>query len=236
MDRMLVVVFDTEDKAYAGKRALAQLDGEGSIAVYADAVIVKNANGSITVKESNDQWGLGVLAGTSLGSLIGLLGGPVGLAIGASVGLLTGMIADARSAGIDIDFVDDASRELLPGMYALVAEISEDWMTPLHQSMEAIGGKVFRRALSDVKRTLHEADVAAMKADMAQMKAEQAEASADRKAKLQAKIDQLDAKIKAHLEKSEQQRAATGREAKAKAELLKAKSTIMQREAAEIHV
>ena len=134
------------------------------------------------------------------------------------------MIADARSAGIDIDFVDDASRELLPGMYALVAEISEDWMTPLDQSMEAIGGKVFRRALSDVKRTLHEADVAAMKADMAQMKAEQAEASADRKAKLQAKIDQLDAKIKAHLEKSEQQRAATGREAKAKAELLKASS------------
>ena len=94
MDRMLVVVFDTEDKAYAGKRALAQLDSEGSIAVYADAVIAKNANGSITVKESNDGWGLGVLAGTSLGALIGLLGGPVGLAIGASVGLLTGTIAD----------------------------------------------------------------------------------------------------------------------------------------------
>lgn len=236
MDRMLVVVFDTEDKAYAGKRALAQLDGEGSIAVYADAVIVKNANGTITVKESGDQWGLGMLAGTSLGALIGLLGGPVGLAIGSYVGLLAGTIADARTAGIDSDFVDDASRELLPGKYALVAEISEDWTTPLDQRMEAVGGKVFRRALSDVKHTLHEQDVAAMKADMAQMKAEQAKASADRKAKLQAKIDQLDAKIEAHLEKSEQQRSAAGREAKAKAELLKTKAAVLQQKAAEIHV
>ena len=71
---------------------------------------------------------------------------------------------------------------------------------------------------------------------MAQMKAEQAKASADRKVKLQAKINQLDAKIKAHLEKAEQQRAAAGREAKAKAELLKAKAATMQQKAAEIHV
>jgi len=236
MDRMLVVVFDTEDKAYEGRRALAQLDSEGSIAVFADAVIVKNANGSITVKERNDQWCLGMLAGTSLGALIGLLGGPVGLAIGASFGLLAGTIADARDAGIDIDFADDASRELLPGKYALVAEISENWTAPLDQSMEAVGGKVFRRALSEVKHTLHEANVAAMKADLAQMKAEHAKASADRKAKLQGKIDQLDAKIKAHLEKAEQQRAAAEREAKAKAELLNAKAVTMQRQAAEIHV
>ena len=31
MDRMLVVVFDNESKAYEGKKALLQLDGEGSI-------------------------------------------------------------------------------------------------------------------------------------------------------------------------------------------------------------
>jgi hypothetical protein len=31
---MLVVVFDSETKAYEGKRALIQLDSEGSIGVY----------------------------------------------------------------------------------------------------------------------------------------------------------------------------------------------------------
>lgn len=35
MDRMLVVVFDNESKAYEGSRSLQQLDGDGSIAVYA---------------------------------------------------------------------------------------------------------------------------------------------------------------------------------------------------------
>src|SRR5262249_22961410 len=43
MDRMLVVVFDNEAKAYEGKKALMQLDGEGSIGVYGYAVLAKNA-------------------------------------------------------------------------------------------------------------------------------------------------------------------------------------------------
>ena len=34
MDRMLVVVFGNETKAYEGKKALLQLDNEGSISVY----------------------------------------------------------------------------------------------------------------------------------------------------------------------------------------------------------
>ena len=84
MDRMLVVVFDTESKAYDGRTALLQLDDEGSIAVFAYAVIAKNADGTATVKQGDDSGPLGTLLGTSLGSLIGLLGGPVGLAIGAN--------------------------------------------------------------------------------------------------------------------------------------------------------
>ena len=43
MDRMLVVVFDNESKAYEGKKALLQLDGEGSMGVYGYAVLAKNA-------------------------------------------------------------------------------------------------------------------------------------------------------------------------------------------------
>ena len=39
MDRMLVVVFDNETNAYEGKKALVQLDNEGSISVYGYAVV-----------------------------------------------------------------------------------------------------------------------------------------------------------------------------------------------------
>ena len=54
MDRMLVVVFDNENKAYEGQQALLQLDDEGSISVYAYAVLKKNADGTATVKQGDD--------------------------------------------------------------------------------------------------------------------------------------------------------------------------------------
>ncbi|MGA2896934.1 MAG: DUF1269 domain-containing protein [Acidobacteriaceae bacterium] len=235
MDRMLVVVFDTEAKAYEGKKALYQLDDEGSISVYADAVIAKNANGSATVKQSNDQGPLGTLVGTSLGSLIGLLGGVTGLAIGATVGLLGGSFADLDNARIGTDFIDDVTRELKPGKFAVVAEIQEEWTTPVDLRMESIGGKVFRRALSNVRHTVNEEENEAMKADLAQLKAEYAKARADRKAKLQEKINQLDSKIQARLEKAKERRAAAEREIKAKAEALKAKAAALKTKAAKIH-
>jgi uncharacterized membrane protein len=236
MDRMLVVVFDSENKAYEGKKALSQLEKEGSIAVYAYAVIGKNPDGTATLKQGDDPGPLGTLVFTSLGSLIGLLGGPVGLAIGAGTGLLAGATVDLNNARVGEDFIDDVRQELQPNRFALVAEIQEDWATPVDSRMEAIGGKVYRRALSEVKQTLHDENVAAMKADLAQMKAEQAKAQADRRAKLQEKINQLDSKIQAQLEKAKEQRQAAERQAQAKIEILKAKAATLKAKAAEKHI
>ena len=235
MDRMLVVVFDTEPKAYEGKKALSQLESEGSIVVYAYGVIGKNADGTTTVRQSDDPGPLGTLLGTSLGALIGLLGGPVGLAVGTVAGLVGGSTVDINNARVGEDFIDDVKQQLVPGKFALVAEIQEDWTTPVDTRMEAIGGKIFRRALSEVKHTIHEEDVAAMKADMAQMKAEHAKAHADRKTKLQEKINQLDSKIQAQLERSKQRRQASEAQEKAKVEVLKAKAAALKVKATSIH-
>jgi len=224
MDRMLVVVFDNETKAYEGKKALLQLDDEGSISVYAYAVLAKHADGTATVKQGDDSGPIGTLLGTSFGSLIGLLGGPVGLAIGASAGLAVGAAADLNNARIGEDFIDDVSKMLVPNRVAVVAEIEEDWTTPVDTRMEAIGGSVFRRALSEVKHSIHEENVAAMKADLAQMKAEHTKAHADRKAKLQEKINQLDSKIQAQLQKAKDGREAAERQAQAKVRVLEAKA------------
>src|SRR5215813_2347607 len=199
MDRMLVVVFDNESKAYEGKEALLQLDGEGS-------------------------GPLGTLTGTALGSLIGLLGGPAGLAIGATVGFTAGATVDLNNARISGDFIDDVTKVLLPNSVALIAEIEEDWTTPVDTRMEELGGTVFRRALSDVEDTIDEEHIAAIKADIAQMKAEHAQARADRKAKLHEKITQLNSKLQAHLQKAKEQRQAAEREAQIKADILKAKA------------
>jgi uncharacterized membrane protein len=224
MDRMLVVVFDSESKAYEGKKALLQLDREGSIGVYAYAVVVKNTDGTATVKQGDDSGPIGTLAGTSLGSLIGLLGGPVGLAIGATAGFLAGATADLDNARIGGDFIDDVTKVLLPGRVAVVAEADEDWTTPVDTRMESIGGIVFRRALSAVTDTVNNEEVAAIKADIAQLKAEHAKAHADRKAKVQEKINQLDTKLQTQLQRAKDRRQAAEREAQAKVQVLKAKA------------
>jgi hypothetical protein len=90
--------------------------------------------------------------------------------------------------------------------------------------MEAIGGTVFRRALSEVKDTIYDENVAAMKADLAQLKAEHAKAHSDRKAKLVEKINQLDTRMQTQLQKAKERREATQRRAQAKVEVLKAKA------------
>jgi len=219
-----VVIFDNESKAYEGKKALLQLDGEGSISVYGYAVVAKNSDGTVNVKQGDDYGPLGTLTGTAVGSLVGVLGGPVGVAIGAAVGLTAGAAADVNEAGIGEDFIDDVTKVLLPNRVAVIAEIEEDWTTPVDNRMGAIGGIVFRRALSDVKQTIHDEHIAAMKADIAQMKAEHAQAGADRKAKLHEKINQLDSKLQAQLQKAKEQRQAAERQAQAKVDILKAKA------------
>ena len=135
MDRMLVVVFDSESKAYEGKKALLQLDDEGSIGVYGYAVLAKNTDGSANVEQGDDVGPIGSLVGTSLGSLIGVLAGPVGLAVGASAGLLAGEVVDINNAGIGYDFINDVSKVLLPNRFAVIAEVNEEWTTPVDTRM-----------------------------------------------------------------------------------------------------
>ena len=224
MDRMLVVVFDTENKAYEGDKALLQLDREGSLTVYAHAVLAKKGDGTAIVLRSDDSGPIGTLLGTTWGAIIGLLGGPVGVAVGAGAGLVAGSAVDLGELRLGSDFIEDATKLLLPNRVAVVAEIDENWTTPVDTRMEAIGGTVIRRALSEVEEKISDEHVAAMEADLAQMKAEHAKAHADRKAKIQEKINQLETKLMAQLQKSKEKREAAEREAKAKVEALNAKA------------
>jgi uncharacterized membrane protein len=224
MDRMLVVVFDNESKAYEGSRALQQLDGDGSIAVYAATVIAKNPDGTTAVKQGADSGPLGTLTGTAVGSLVGLLGGPVGVVVGAAGGSLIGAITDLDNVRVGSDFLSDVAETLTPGKVAVVAEVDEEWTTPVDTRMEALGGVVLRRSLWEVEDTQDERDIASIKADIAQLKTEHAEAKAERKAKLQARIDTLNAKLQEKLDKAKTRLQAIRREADAKVKALKEKA------------
>lgn len=214
MQRMLVVVFDSEKIAYEGAVALRQLDAEGSITLYGQAVVVKNADGTTSIKQYDDSPPLGTLTGTSVGSLIGLLGGPVGVAIGSVSGLALGALFDLDYARVGEDFIDEATRLLTPNKVAIVAETDEAWTTPVDSRMEALGGTVLRRALREVREKIRNEEIAAMKADLDQFKQEIAKAQADRRAKLQSKITHLQARIETEQKKADERwKAFQAREA-----------------------
>ena len=91
----------------------------------------------------------GTAVGTLVGALVGVLGGPAGVIVGMTAGMLLGSISDLLNIGVGTDFVDKVSRELAPGKAAVIAEVEEDWVTPLNTRMEAIGGSVVREWRSD---------------------------------------------------------------------------------------
>ena len=237
MDRMLVIVFDTESKAYEGKEALLALDDDGRISVYGCVVISKNADGSTEVEQVLDSGPVKTLVGTSLGSFIGLLGGPAGLAIGALAGLLAGSTADLANARVGDDFVADVTKELQPNRFAVVAEVKEDQTAPVDTIIGALGGAVFRRALSEVRHAANDEDTAGMRSDVSQLKAKLVQAHANRKAKHQEKINHY-AEIQAGIEKAREQRAAAESQAKAKtkAELIKGKAIAVEDKAGETYI
>ncbi len=225
MEKMLVVVFENEKKAFEGTRALADLDFEGSLAVHAEAVIQKNQDGTVTMKHAEDDFPVRTVGGTAIGSLIGLLGGPVGLGIGAAIGATTGVIGDVYVAGVDEDFLVEVAATLTPGKVAVVADVSEEWVTPVDARMEAIDGIVFRTARQDFEAEQRAKEIAALNAEVAELKAEAAHAKAERKAMIQARIDELNRKLQSKIDQAKQRSQQLENETNAKVKGLQKKLT-----------
>jgi uncharacterized membrane protein len=197
MDKMLVVVFDSELKAYEGSKALQELQDEGSISLYAKAVIARDASGKVAVKQQGDMGPVGTAVGLLTGSLIGLIGGPVGFAFGASAGTYGGMLYDLAQLGIGEDFITEVEKSLKPGEAAVVAEAWEEWTTPVDSRMETLDGVVLRRTRDDVVDAQMERDIEMLKADLTELEAERDQAAGQARARLQAKVDAAKATLQA---------------------------------------
>ena len=220
MNKAAVVIFDSEKQAYEGSRALRELHRDGSITVYADAVITKDASGKVSSRVAPDPAPEGALSGFLIGSLVGLLGGPVGFAVGASSGTMIGAAFDLTRAAVGDDFVGEVSESLLPGKAAVVAEIDEEWQTPLDTRMEALGGQVLRRNRIQVEDAFFERDIAAYQAELDALEAELSKASTERKARLEARVQATRRKLQVKQEELKARIESVKREGEAKVEAL----------------
>jgi uncharacterized membrane protein len=220
-DKIIVVIFDNEKKAYEGSKALEDLHAEGSITLYASAVIAKDDGGKVTVKQATDQGPLGSGVGLVTGSLIGLLGGPVSVPLWAENVTFVGLLYDLAKVGVGEDFLGEVGQHLQPGKVAVVAEVCEEWVMPVDTRMEAAGGVVFRRARAEVLDSEIARDAAALKAEVADLKAEYARADRKAKAKLQAKISTTKARLQTTQDRAKAASEAAKREMDAKIKSLK---------------
>ena len=220
MNKVVVVVFEDEKKAYEGSRAIRDLHRDGSLTLYADAVIAKDAKGEAAVPRAAEPGPEGTMAGLLIGSMFGVLAGPVGLAVGAGSGTLIGAAFDLTRAGIDEDFVREVSEFLLPGKAAVIAEIEEEWQTPLDTRMEALGGQIFRRNRIEIDDSHFEKELAAYDAELDALEAEMLRASAERKQKLDSRVRETRAKLQAKRDEVKARIEAVKREGEAKADSL----------------
>lgn len=220
MNKMIVVVFDSEKSVYEGLSAMGELHQEGSISLYSTAVLAKDEQGEVQIKQAAEKGPVGTAVGLATGSLVGLLAGPAGLLVGASIGALSGLLYDVNDSGVDIAFIDDVSNALSNGKYAVLAEIDELWMAPIDARMENLGGLVFRRLRSEVIEDQLIREAEAFDMEMKSLEAELAEASDEAKAAINKQIESTRIKLEAINQQAKEKFDNTAAEGKVKVQAL----------------
>lgn len=159
MRNYIAVVFNDKSKAYDALHALWELDGDAEITVHGAAVVHRDYLGRYQVDTKETLPALATAVGVGIGALLGALAGPAGAAVGAaggaSVGAATGGLVGLAVDADRADTRDQASIEtrfiLNDGQSAVIADVSEDWTTPIDTQMRKLGGVVYRRAKSDLE-------------------------------------------------------------------------------------
>ena len=144
-DRIIVATFNDTNAAYDAASAIKSLKGAGDFKLKTGVMIKKDDRGNVSVLESKDRAPIGTAVGTVTGALIGLIAGAPGAALGAALGATSGLGSDAIMAGLDTDFVDSVTTDMLPGMTAIVAEVNEGSTAPVDNIVSRVGGHIYRQ-------------------------------------------------------------------------------------------
>lgn len=147
MSSLVVVSFDAPDEA---QNVLEELKGQskyGNIALDDTAVVSKDMDGKVHVKNHVSQ---GTMVATGVGALLGLLlsfiAFPVaGLLLGAGGGALVGRAMDL---GVDGKFVKEVAESLQPGTSALFVLVHDANTAAIRAALEGHHGTVLQTSLS----------------------------------------------------------------------------------------
>ncbi|TMM17125.1 MAG: DUF1269 domain-containing protein [Actinobacteria bacterium] len=195
-ENVVVVNFPDESNAYEALTSVKELDSQGQLGVRAAAVVARHEDGSVVVKDEIGDSGLeGTATGGVLGLLIGILGGPLGVLIGGATGLLIGSLFDLEDSDQSESVLSDISQAIHAGHTALLAEVREQSHEVLDSAMSRVGGEVLRRSVADVEAEISAAEQAQRAAKEQARKELREHRQAEHKAQVNAKVEELKAKL-----------------------------------------
>jgi uncharacterized membrane protein len=147
---MVVVAFKDETKADEVLSTLKQLDVEATVDLKSAAVVKRDAEGKVKIKETKDfDAKQGAIGGAVAGGLLGLLTGRflAGAIVGAAGGAAAGHGIDM---GLDDEYLKSVGESLESQNSALVALIAFERVERAMAELDKFeGGTILRHTLSD---------------------------------------------------------------------------------------
>jgi len=196
MRYVLAVCFEDDAKAYEALTTLKELDGQDQVELTGAAVVVRQEDGRVVVKDSVGDTGLvGTATGGIIGLLIGVLGGPLGVLVGGATGLLVGSLFDLDDDEETTTVLSAVSRSVRVDHTALLAEVEEPSPDVIDAAMGGLGGTVTRETVDAVNSEIAAAETAQRKAKKQARRHLREERQAQRSADVHAKIAALKAKL-----------------------------------------
>jgi uncharacterized membrane protein len=195
-DNVVVVGFREDDRAYEALTTLKELASQGQIGLDEAAVLVREDDGHIVVKdEVGDPGYAGTASGGLVGLLIGILGGPLGVLLGGATGLAVGSLFDLADAEDSDSVLSEVSKTIKVGRTSLLAQVAEQSPEVVDSAMARLSGTVVRRSVADVEAEIAAAEEAQREAKR-KARAELRQSRRDKRhADAHAKVEELKAKL-----------------------------------------
>lgn len=146
MSDLIVIGFQDEFKADEVLIELRKLEREYLVDLEDAAIVVRNKEGKVKIKQTQELVTSGALSGGFWGLLIGLIFLHPMLAIfGAAVGAISGALTDI---GIDDNFIREIGDTIEPGTSAIFVLVKKSTPDKVLDELSKFEGKVLRTSLS----------------------------------------------------------------------------------------
>ena len=146
MSDLIVVGFKDEFKADEVMNELRKLQSQYLVDLEDAAVVVRNQEGKVKIKQAQELVAAGAVSGSYWGVLLSVIFfNPIFALVGAAAGALSGALSDI---GIDDNFMRDLGSTIEPGTSAIFVLVRKSTPDRVLEDLSKFEGKVLRTSLS----------------------------------------------------------------------------------------